>query len=401
MKKIVFAYIILLTLAACSSSNTQQEKVFTTIVNQDIYFEQGIAGEHLEFSLPWTKEVPLLYMEGLNFLVQLEPILEKDSLKINLPSKSSEKAGIYIVNAVYHDTLKTLAEIEIASRTSEGKITSFIGPKSILNNGLQESELTYFPTDKFGNPSGDQTRLFFSKSDDGYIQGEDFVLSGNYGIQKLTSTAGNRINAGIANENGNSEERQIRTLSLCPTKIELFTENLLSIANGKQFFKVWTNFLIDENGQQVSDGTSCTFNVYDSNDKIVASYKAYTVNGIASCWVRNPTKAGSYKLEVFICNIEQVMKIGPFRSLVTDFNFEWNEDYVKVGPIINDLGQFIPDGTPISLAVEIDEEEQKLTKDVFDGFVFFNWDEFWSTTAPHEALLEINHIIYPINSQSL
>jgi hypothetical protein len=180
----------------------------------------------------------------------------------------------------------------------------------------------------------------------------------------------------------------------------LFTERTSYIADGQQFFKVWTDVLKDENDQHISEGTTAKFRVLADNQEI-AEYQAYAVNGVVSCWIKNPSIAGSFDLEVQICNQKKLIPLGQFSGLVTNFEYKWKEDYITIGPITNGLGQFIPDGSPVSITIEKDSIVQTIEKHLIEGYVLFGLDEFWVRDLPKNGIVEINDIFYKIRPSGI
>lgn len=401
MKKSATLILALFCIASCSESGEMlQSRTVQFDLGASMSYEYKV-GQDLDLVFEWQGSLPAVFFSGLNMYYRLEAKLENQKLEVSIPSKLSSKAGTYHIKTLHQNILEQLAEIRLLSRTSDGKIVAYLGPKSILNDGQQKSQITAFPTDSLRNPTGKKSSIDLNVIDDAVESGELLTLTEDFITRKFTSDKGTSLIVGVESENAFSEVNQIRTLSLCPTNITLYKADKSFLADGHQFFKVWTDFLIDKNGQQIADGTIARLRVLDEDRKELAEYKSYAVNGIVSCWIQNPSIAGSYFMEITICNVSQELSLGKFSNLVSTFRYKWKEDEIVVGPVTNSLGQYVPDGSSVSISIEGETLEQTIEKHIVDGYARFALDEFWLKELPSEGLLELNNKFYKIQELSI
>jgi len=153
------------------------------------------------------------------------------------------------------------------------------------------------------------------------------------------------------------------------TDFKIESLNLHPYADNRHYSRIRTTKILDRYDNQVPDGTLITFNVKDQS-KVVGSYKAMTIDGIANVYIKNPGETAKWKIQAHIDNrsFSNTISLKYKQNLKSiAHNYDSFTNTLTVGPLNSVLGQYIPDGTVVSLSID----ELTVTKECLDGFAIF------------------------------
>lgn len=166
------------------------------------------------------------------------------------------------------------------------------------------------------------------------------------------------------------------------------------LADQRQQVKVQTNIIKDAYGNTVTDGTQVNF-VLVASDGRKSVFHAYTVYGIASIEIQNPSKPESWIITASVPNA------GSSKDLLLNFAgsnnqkippYSFKEEALVVGPMKGALSQLITDGTKVRLKSKNHATYQFSE----NGIVKFDLKEFYPET-PSKFDIVINGNTYTIS----
>ena len=404
MNKILISILasLLLLLFACKEESTGDIDIIYSATAVDdidtIQLQAGLSSVLRICNQENTSDgSPSLKLMGFAVNQALKTSYEEHCIIATIDSTMIVQSGAYTIDLLVDDGYKTIAQLDVLPGTAIGKIESFIGPKTVNYGDHTGSMVTAFPVDEFHNATGDDLDTDFGISTGANSNVEQIRNKGTYSSLVIHKEKVSKVLVGAALDKGNTIEQTMRYLSGCPVSIDINLSELFPVADGRQFFKVDTDILYDPDNKIVANGTIVIFSLVDEQSSLVSKFTSFTVNGIASTWVKNPVYGGNYLLKASSC--DEVLSEVPltFRALITDFRYRWpaSSTTVEIGPIVSDLGQYLPDGTPVTLFFGLNGG-QNLESILYDGKATFDLNELWSDTTPKNGEAIVYDLSYPI-----
>lgn len=402
LKNVIFLFVFMLSIA-CS---VQHEKEFTPIPHS--YFNaikkinqvagQDIKAKFCDVLFDMIKPTHVV-LRGIHHHSVVPIKLRENCIFIKIQKQLIRDAGSYSLDLIASTQILTIAHIEITADQTHGKINSYAGPKSLLYNDKEGSMITMTPVDQFYNPTGHQTAIKYTISKDNKTQNKTSRQDGNF--SSIIVHEGQRENIYVSGktEHGSTIDHHIRSLSGCPKHINIETQQVNGFADGRKFFKASTKKLIDPKGNIIENGTIILFSIYDDKQVEVAQYVAHAINGIATCWIKNPIYDGEYTLAAYACNKKSDLIFLTFKPVIKTIQYAWkpNHDKILIGPLITTEGNLIANGTPITVSFEKSETEQKLKMSTVDGFAKIDLEKLWLSRIPENASVEVFGKKFSIN----
>ena len=266
-------------------------------------------------------------------------------------------------------------KLEILPLSGDSLIESFLGPKTIFVGGEEKTMLTNVTTDKYGNPILDGSKVNYSirfpgeKSYTREVEADHLVSF----IQLKSKEEIGKIIIGANCDKGSIREQEIRVIPGYPTKFRVEVVEWFPYADSRQTVWIRTDVIRDSFGNVIADGTMVSFMV-KANSKIINEYKSFTVGGIANVYLENPPTETSWEVFAQSDNENRSNSIKlDFESNIESIAFDYDrrKHSVFVGPITSKLGQFVNDGTEVSLIISKGESEILLENEALDGFCEF------------------------------
>lgn len=393
MKKyIIHIILISIGLTSCKSVPENYKDTIRTTNYEGTEIEKPVGSElKLKFCNQKGTLLQNVYMTSLHAHHNVDFKLKSDCLFIKINGNKTTVAGIYRLEALYDKELITLAKIKLIPEKVYGKIKSYSGPKSLSYDDTDGSMITLFPVDKYNNSTGLNDELEYTIQNG---ENETYIrqtLENTYPSLIVHKSTSPTIKVGAKSIDGGTIEHSLRALSGCPDNIQLKVKKYFPYADGRQFFKVNTNTLTDPDGNIVENGTAVQISLMDKNKTQVANYNATVINGIASCWIKNPIYDGTYTIDAKICQSQsQTIQI-KFKSIIENIKYAWHPEKqkIRIGPLLNTSGKLIANGTPITMTFPIDNKEQELKQLTENGFAIIDLKELWTTDIPKKAVLQI------------
>ena len=151
---------------------------------------------------------------------------------------------------------------------------SFHGPKSLFINDDNESMLVVIPRDEFDNPS--PSSIDFKSIKEGKLQYEKVSHTSNLVSYTTFPSPQKKTKQILSASRGQTSirEQQLIAKSGIPKEIEIKLIEHFPFADGRQYFQLSSNPIVDDNGELVEDGTLINYLAKDKKDNtLLQQYK--------------------------------------------------------------------------------------------------------------------------------
>lgn len=310
--------------------------------------------------------------------IMLESALSMKTINISINKESQfnikgtllEDAGLVRITLFVGNELKDKKNIIVKADNIVDPIELFTGPNTIWVNNIQESMVVALAKDQYGNAAREgEDILYQSRYPDREKFRNSLEVKNQLAYQILDSDfKSGKIFSGTSDERSSGKEQRIDVIQLWPENIKIEVIDILPYADSRQFYKLSTNVLKDVNGDIIPDGTLVSFKT--SFKKRKSQYKAYTIDGVANVYIRNPEFPSNWRIYAYVGNETVVSNELDliFESNVNQLPINLTDEKVIVGPITSFIGQYIPDGTKVHFF----NNGKRVTKESEDGYVYFS-----------------------------
>lgn len=328
-----------------------------------------MAGSSMEVFLysPSSGNIPisLLIDNGLT----IQRLHCRSNEKINIDGSYFRRAGIYNISAIHNNQIIAKRKLKIKPSTISEHTKILTGPSSILVNGLQQSMVTLIPQDIYANPITDNHLASFRTNLENEPEASSPLrhLLTHY-IFSSQSKAGKVLIGASLDGNANTEQAISQTPAWPQAfKIEVVTQH--PYADGRQYTRLRTNFITDQYGNTISDGTLVTFELA-TQGKLTSSYKSIVIGGVANVYVKNPDRPMVVSVHAHIGPSKSQKLSLNYQENIQEliFNYDKSTRKLRVGPLHSALQQYVPDGTAVSLKYK----RKRKTKETINGVVEFD-----------------------------
>lgn len=239
-----------------------------------------------------------------------------------------------------------------------------VGPRSLIADGDHWAMAVVIPFDQYGNPIAEGTPVQMRALHPGehltqYTPKVKHLLA----WQRMYSrtTAGRTvITANIGRVYG--PEAILMEIAGWPEPFTITADPPTLPADGFQLITLRTSIIRDKNDNILPDGTQLTF-VMNGADGRTRTIPAQIVDGVAETFMQTPLVSGDYKIQATILGMQSnplTIEFTPGPAIGRfPLDFELNNQdgavYLTAGPIIGNLEQYVPDGTPVTF--EITDEQ--------------------------------------------
>ncbi|MEL6988835.1 MAG: hypothetical protein AAGK97_13565 [Bacteroidota bacterium] len=378
MRYIIYIWCVLIVTACqvAKEVNPQKEVIHCTLKFDDMK-DSIQAGQACLISIHNSEEanvVPQLKVEhkfgsSILQLSKKEPVFE-------LPTSLTAIAGLMKFTLLANDAPCDYAEIYIQASQGKQLMNTFIGPKTIAIRDQQNSMMAAIPRDIYHNGLEDGAEIVINEGSEAYQNTQTNRIRNlvNYHLISAMSKPGDIFIGGKSNASI-SEEQTMSYTSNLPSNIKMQVRNHYPYADGRQHVYIQTEQVMDAKNNIVSDGTKLTFKVLDSNGRI-SLYNAYTVAGIASVYIQNPSIVCSYTISILEDTKTDFSKIElSFKSGVKEIPYTVQKDEIQIGPLKGPLNQTIPEGSIMKFYGSCGGKLIELEKEVQRGYVIVRRSE--------------------------
>ncbi len=301
--------------------------------------------------------------------------LDKGQNHLTLPETWTKWSGKASLRFVIGSAISEPAKLTILPQSAVDPMEVYTGPKTIWNNRKQSSMIVSVPRDSMDNIVDPETILdqqfkypegvqFSHKAPTKHLIGATEFMSFKSSGDIFIGSSGKGTHAG---------EQKVEVVPSWPAELVIEIVDHVPYADNRHFAAVRTKPLVDEIGNQIPDGTLVQFNI-STQEGSYSMYRAYTIDGVASTMIKNPSYSTLWKVNASIGNVlsSNTIKLffdSPLKAIKYTFDREKNQ--LTVGPLVSYLGQYISDGTVVYASFN-DVFKQKGTE---SGFAVFDLDK--------------------------
>jgi hypothetical protein len=161
-------------------------------------------------------------------------------------------------------------------------------------------------------------------------------------------------------------EREVRVVPSEPDRLDFEVARTVLRADGASLIELTTAPLTDPYGNLLLDGTAVMVRTV-SPDGSRSFQTVHTVNGVARAILQAPARPGMLEIAVSAGSATARRTIAVSAAVATTVPSTAIEtgagpDRVTVGPVLGDLGQLVPDGTPVGIVADSGETLKGVTR---------------------------------------
>ncbi len=301
-----------------------------------------------EWTKGWTGKVDLWIDNGIS--------IHKEILEINNTYDEFDLSGDLFKTAGLHEFSLRLgteiiarAVLLVKASTIVDPIEVFSGPSTVWLDNRQEVMVVGIARDSFGNLARENDSVFFKSKypSNQTIQSVEYIEDRM--VFKVLDSGHQKgpIKTGLGVSGVGSKEQLSDAVALWPSQLEISISEVVPFADGRSFFKVQTQKILDVKGRQVADGTFVEFVLDFAN--ATTKYQSYTIDGLATCFIRNPSVPGKGLIYATSVGNQSLSKAVLFESNVKEVNYKIADNHIEIGPVSSYIGQYLPDGTKVIL----------------------------------------------------
>lgn len=273
-------------------------------------------------------------------------------------------AGTVHLSAIA-DGIESSTELLIVPGPADDPMLPLVGPRAIVTGGEQWTMAVVTPRDALDNPVAEGTAVTFriqhpTRPMDAPATGVETQVKLT---QKLLAWARiySRQHAGpiqiAANADfGHSPERVVLAVPGAPQPFQLLADKLTLPADGRQLVRISSSQLTDRFGNVLLDGANVTLvaTVAGQEERFLP---AVTIDGRIYTTLQAPSQPGTMTIQGWLAGIASApltitFTPGPAVQPIRVVSQKSAEGMVVIaGPLLGELGQFIPDGAAVTFTI--------------------------------------------------
>jgi hypothetical protein len=274
-------------------------------------------------------------------------------------------------------TLTGRAEVQVLPGPAVDPVYPLMGPRAVVADGVDHTMIVSVPQDSLGNAIADGSAVELEAlRPDGHREQREVGTHGLLAWVRLDSgTRSGQTQVRVGSGTATSRVIDLVETAGPPVSVELTAEGIDLAADGRRLRIVRTPRLVDRFGNVEPDGTSVQFQL--SSPDGPGALRALTLDGIARVVVPAPKQAGTVSV---VAEVQGV--VGPALSITFDAAVDAVPvDIVRdattvtlsVGPVLDQLAGFVPDGTIVTVSHVSGGATRIDTLAMRDGRATFSW----------------------------
>ena len=290
-----------------------------------------------------------------------------------IPESYIQQAGTVAWKLVSEQQVVDQGTLTIQPSASLGEVATYLGPRSITANTRDYTMLVSVPTDQYDNLLPENTPVHLKTQYQGSIGSNPHLLKNGVAWQRIPAPLQRgRISTTATVRNQSGKERVVDVFPDLATPFTINTKRVHPYADGNEQLTIQTSQIKDAHNNIVDDGTLITFHIENDQQEFWQTTAA-TVNGYAFTKALHPDTPSQWRIKAVIEGVTTSPEIRlPFKSIVSDFAVTSHKREITIGPLISYLGQPIPDGIDVRLAIP---NYDPIIAKTEDGFAHFTLPE--------------------------
>lgn len=232
-------------------------------------------------------------------------------------------------------------------------VVPLVGPRTIIADGVDITMVAVSPADQFGNAPIDDTEVAttLSRTDGAVEPRTDLVDGGIAAIIVTGTTETGRVTVSSTVGDAGGPGNVFDQVAGAPADFAVEIDPRNAVADGFNLRDIMTTVLRDQFDNILPDGIGVVFEI-TSEDGLTFAH-ATVQGGVARTRIQAPASAGTISVRALISGA-----VSETTSLIFDAAVdalpvevstgdEWHT--VTVGPVLSQLGGYVPDGTVASI----------------------------------------------------
>lgn len=263
------------------------------------------------------------------------------------------------------DDVAASAELVITPGPAVDPILPLVGPRSIMAGGEQWTMVIATPRDGLANPVAEGSSVTFrvqhpvAPTATPAIGLETLVTRTQNLIAWTRIYSRNRAGSmrlAVNADFGHSPERVVLITPGLPLPFQLLADQASAPADGRQLVQISSSQIRDRFGNVLPDGTSVLL-LTTMGEQDRRSLPASTIDGRLYTTIQAPSQPGTMRLQGWIAGIGSEPLTLTFTGgpAVQPIHLVTNKVaagmQVIAGPLVGDLGQFVPDGADVTFTI--------------------------------------------------
>jgi len=285
-------------------------------------------------------------------------LLANGEVTFLLPRHLSNHAGELILAVTVGGT-HAQSTVRVLAGEAVDPIVSWVGPRTIVADTVDETMIVASPVDQWGNPVANGTDLVFSadRPNDTVL---DLSSQIDGGVAAMRITAGSQIGRTLISSHVGGATGPLATLDEVagrPIPFTIAAGGDTAYADGFSLHQVQTEELRDAFGNILPDGVATVFQLDSAAGR---SFVDATVQqGRATTRIEAPPLPGTLTVTALVSGVESESLEMAFLPSIRDLSAELvglgDDRTVEIGPVRSpSTGGYLPDGTLVELRVGSD-----------------------------------------------
>jgi hypothetical protein len=279
--------------------------------------------------------------------------------EFRLPAEDQRVAGLVTLTA-RAGAAAGGAEITITPGAPVDPVTPLVGPRTIIADGAHWGTAIAIPFDAYGNPVAEGSPVVFAIQQPG-AQVASFRVPVAHLLAWMRlpgATHAGRTTVTVAVGGAHGPDASLTETPGWPAPFTLSASPPGQPADGHRLVTLRTQPIVDAYGNQMLDGTLVTF-VAETPGGRPRLIPAYTIDGVAEAQLQAPAEPGAVMVRATLYGIESAplrIDFAPGPSVgsipvAAQVDRAAGTVVIELGPLLADLGQFVPDDTPVSVTL--------------------------------------------------
>lgn len=270
----------------------------------------------------------------------------------------TEQSGVLTAIVRTADAVGT-ATVTVEPGEAVDGITPLAGPRSMTADREHWTMVTAFARDRFGNAVADGTIVeIVARHPDGSVEsvetGVEHLLAA---VRVYSETLAGRMTLRVDVDGATGDEVEVLEVPGPPVSVELQAPSVPLRADGRQLVEIRSEVLVDQFGNELLDGTVGVVQLFGPSGR--GTLRTLTIDGRAEFVVEAPSTPGSLSVELTVDGVRSNSLALNFGADVTDLPVDIvrSDDAITltVGPVLTELGGYVPDGT-VALVTGVDHD---------------------------------------------
>ena len=270
----------------------------------------------------------------------------------------TEQSGLLTAIVRTADGVGT-ASVAVEPGQAVDGITPLAGPRSMTADREHWTMVTAFARDRFGNAVADGTIVeVVARHPDGSVETVEAPVQHLLAaVRVFSETLAGRTTLRVDVDGATGDEVEVLEVPGPPVSVELIEPATPLRADGRQLVEIRSDVLVDQFGNELLDGTVGVVQLFGPSGR--GTLRTITIDGQAEFVIEAPSTPGSLSLELTVDGVRSDSLVLNFGADVTVLPVEVDRTgdavTLTIGPVLTELGGFVPDGT-IARILGVDHE---------------------------------------------